>query len=303
MFLTREEKDNIISNFPYKYITHDRVLYKNYTPDMYIIVPSGIKCCIWISMYNNQPILYELYLTNACKIYDVTCHFFVGDMLLARGKGTICSGYSFFSNNKRRIVLIDIMSLNGISLVNDGFNKRMMSMYSFFESIDLLSTRNTFTIGFANTSFNEEDIFDIISKLKFKVSYVLKCKIHNNAIQYISKDRVQNYNAMVFKVKALESNDIYELYCRDMKTSYSIAGIQTLETSVMMNKIFRNIRENDNLDLLEESEDECDTYLLDGIEKNMLCSYNNKMNKWIPIKIVDAIPDDIVTVTKIEGSS
>ena len=303
MLLSKEEKNSIISNFPYRYITHDRVLYKNDTPDMYIMVPSGIKCCIWITMYNNQPILYELYLTNACKIYDVMCHFFVGDVALARGRGTICSGYSFFNNNKRRIVLIDIMTLNGISLVQDGFDKRMKSLYSFFESMDVTSTRNTFTIGYVNVAFHEDDIQDTISKMTFKVSYVLKCRIHNNSINYIAKDRVQNYKTMIFRVKALEPIDLYELYCHNMESVYSIAGIQTLETSVMMNKIFRNIRENINLDLLEESEDECEQYLLDGIEKNMMCSFNKKINKWIPIKIVDTIPDIIDSVYKIEGLS
>ena len=128
---------------------------------------------------------------------------------------------------------------------------------------------------------------------------------HANILLYkdISRGKKITYKTIVFKVKALEPIDLYELYCHNMETPHSIAGIQTLETSVMMNKIFRNIRENTNLDLLEESEDECENYLLDGVEKNMMCSFNKKINKWIPIKIVDNIPDIIDSVYKVEGLS
>lgn len=303
MILTPEHKQNIISAFPYNYITHDRVLYKNEHPDMYMMVPSGTKCCIWISSYHDKPILYELYITNACKIYDVVAHFFVGDPSLAKGKGTICSGYSFSIHNRRMITLFDIMSLNGISLVRDGYEKRMKSLYSFFNLIDIHSTKNRVTIGMVHVVFNESHIEDTIGTTNYRISHILKCKIQNNDIVYISKDRVKKYHRCVFNVRALESSDIYELYCKDDEIPHSIAGIQTVECSVMMNKIFRVIRENDNLDLLEESDDDSDDYLIDNVTQNMVCSYNKKFNKWIPIKTTSLEPDDTEFVLKCESLS
>jgi hypothetical protein len=59
-----------------------------------------------------------------------------------------------------------------------------------------------------------------------------------------------------------------------------------------MNKIFRNMKENYNLDALEESDDEAefenekeDKYVfLDRCVK-MNCQYNHKFKKWVPLSL------------------
>ena len=60
-----------------------------------------------------------------------------------------------------------------------------------------------------------------------------------------------------------------------------------------MNNIFRNIKENKNLDLIEESDDEDDfenTNVDKYVDLNktvlMECIFHNRFKKWIPIKIV-----------------
>ena len=54
-----------------------------------------------------------------------------------------------------------------------------------------------------------------------------------------------------------------------------------------MNKIFHGLKDHDNLDYLEDSDDE---FLQeDELEHNykfMECVFNNKFKKWIPIKVV-----------------
>ena len=59
-----------------------------------------------------------------------------------------------------------------------------------------------------------------------------------------------------------------------------------------MNKLFRKIKENDDLDKLEESDDEEEfenpnIYKFVNLEKSykMTCSLNRKFKKWVPIKI------------------
>jgi hypothetical protein len=61
-----------------------------------------------------------------------------------------------------------------------------------------------------------------------------------------------------------------------------------------MNKLFRNIKENDNLDFLEESDSEDefenekeDRFVYLDREFNMICSYNYKFKKWVPLKLAD----------------
>jgi hypothetical protein len=103
---------------------------------------------------------------------------------------------------------------------------------------------------------------------------------------------------MVFRVQPDLQNDIYHLYVNntngDNLIYYDIAYIPNFTTSVMMNKLFRNIKENQNLDALEESDDEEefenekeDRFV--NLEKhyNMVCLYNYKFKKWYPIKIAN----------------
>ena len=98
---------------------------------------------------------------------------------------------------------------------------------------------------------------------------------------------------IVFKVKPDIQNDIYHLYCMENNKEiyYNIAYIPDYKTSVMMNKLFRNIKENDNLDLLEESDDE-EEFQNENIDRFvdmnksylMICKFNHKFKKWYPIK-------------------
>jgi hypothetical protein len=59
-----------------------------------------------------------------------------------------------------------------------------------------------------------------------------------------------------------------------------------------MNKLFRKILENNNLDKIEESDDDedfenikIDKYVNLNSSYNILCSYNYIFKKWVPIKI------------------
>jgi hypothetical protein len=129
-----------------------------------------------------------------------------------------------------------------------------------------------------------------------------KPKFHNsNANSNTSNNKINNKmnnKIKIFRVVADIQPDIY--YLHDIEKTYNdgkkeeVAYIPNYTTSVMMNKLFRNIKENDNLDALEESDDE-DEFENSNVDKfvfldksyNMSCVYNNKFKKWTPQKIVD----------------
>jgi hypothetical protein len=139
-----------------------------------------------------------------------------------------------------------------------------------------------------------------------------------------NKHKPQYKLPTIFKVKARNDEDIYELYAYDGSnggaTFYAIAGINDYKTSVMMNSIFRNVRENRNIDYIEMSDDEDNTpsglmsssnlHDQNGVgsfsgqslentlrpcmvssafsgSKDVLieCTYNAKFGKWMPIKV------------------
>ena len=118
--------------------------------------------------------------------------------------------------------------------------------------------------------------------------------------------RQQVKREVIFLIKPDIQNDIYNLYCLDqnLKEEYhSIANIPDFNTSVMMNKLFRIIKENNNLDALEESDDE-EEFENEDISKfvhldksyKMVCQYNHKFKKWTPIKLANENSEIIKTV-------
>ncbi len=101
------------------------------------------------------------------------------------------------------------------------------------------------------------------------------------------------YREMVFCVKPDIQNDVYHLFCSNNEL-YEYACIPDFKTSVMMNQLFRNIKENVNLDALEESDDEeefendkKDRFVFLDKAYNMVCAYNPKFKKWYPLRVAD----------------
>jgi hypothetical protein len=136
-----------------------------------------------------------------------------------------------------------------------------------------------------------EEKFDILPKQNIQQPRPQHQQQHQQQrVQYAPKQ-------IVFKIKPDIQNDIYHLYCLDdglIETYYKVAYIPDYKTSVMMNKLFRNIKENENLDLLEESDDEeefqnerDDRFVNLTTSYNMLCGFNYKFKKWYPISLAN----------------
>jgi hypothetical protein len=101
----------------------------------------------------------------------------------------------------------------------------------------------------------------------------------------------------VFQVTADIQFDIYHLFAfgkNNMPVYYNVAYVPNYKSSVFLNGLFRNIRENKNLDYIEESDDEEDFQNMNedkyvDINKIVLmeCIFNHKFKRWTPIKVVD----------------
>lgn len=101
----------------------------------------------------------------------------------------------------------------------------------------------------------------------------------------------------VFQVTADIQFDVYHLFAYGMNgkpTYYGLAGIPNYKTSVFMNSLFRKIKENINLDSIEESDDEAefedmteDKFV--DIQKVLLmeCTFHMKFKKWVPLRVIE----------------
>jgi hypothetical protein len=126
--------------------------------------------------------------------------------------------------------------------------------------------------------------------------------INNNNSNNSNNNNNKKYK--IFIVSADIQNDIYNLIDPDTLvndnelSNYAIsnkliASIPDYKTSVFMNALFRNIKENRSLDALEESDDE-DEFENTNIDKfvdltkriKMKCIFNYKFKKWTPIECV-----------------
>ena len=103
----------------------------------------------------------------------------------------------------------------------------------------------------------------------------------------------------VFDVQAGDDADIYYLYKPlDYDTPIGTAIIPSYKASVMMNQLFRHIKENANLDALEESDDEADfenvaadKFLVDKDKRlRMTCVYLRQFRKWQPVALLKLGP-------------
>jgi len=124
-----------------------------------------------------------------------------------------------------------------------------------------------------------------------------------------------------FRVCADIQNDIYHLYATNNTSNvgkivvsgdnnsyvyYDVAYIPNYNVSVYMNAIFRRIRENQNLDNVEESDDEEDfqdmredKYVdLDKVVY-MECAFHTKFRRWVPIGIAKDATKVVVAINRL----
>ena len=138
--------------------------------------------------------------------------------------------------------------------------------------------------------FDQSNILNIL----YNTTTTTNTNTTTNIIKPKAKVQIKE---QVMLVKPDLQNDIYHLYSYDDSSkTYSIyqniAAIPDYKTSVLMNKLFRNIKENNNLDALEESDDEEefennkeDRFVFLEKECKMRCVYNYKFKKWTPTQI------------------
>lgn len=111
------------------------------------------------------------------------------------------------------------------------------------------------------------------------------------SIQSIAAQTQRPLQTRQFMIRPDAQNDIYYvLRSQDepITANTMIAHIPNYKTSVMMNALFRNIKENRNLDALEESDDEDET-LVPLVDLNkcvkMSCTFSHRFKRWQPVQL------------------
>ena len=324
--LTHKDKENILSGFPnvklsYENITHKKV----YNSDLILGIPQGKKYFVWFTFYNDKPICLLLELNSEsnnrdkkiCNIESVNSCF--SESLCY---GTIFYGTKFYHMNNNFFSIEDIfLNKNNDCSRDNWFNKFKIISDILKKDVKQISYNNNFIIfGLPIISTSHKIFYENIHNINYKLSSIQyrnlnKCNnyliilydiflrdenINLEKTLQLKETKQQNIEKLeinkapkqekIFIVKPDIQNDVYHLY---LENDYKgVAGVPDYKTSVMLNNLFRNIKENINLDTLEESdnEDEFENPNIDKfvyLERNykMACNFNKKYKKWVPIKV------------------
>lgn len=241
--------------------------------------------------------------TNPC--------FSVEDMFFYKGKDLREHNYlqkleimkEMFSSEMSMTTLSEKQVVFGLPFMDTNFS-------NVLTSIETLAYESSF-IQFRYLEGSKTNQYYIMNYIKPRTQYIEKNFLQKNQsnksnknekdekdVKDVNKSKPgKRLNKATFKIVPEIQNDIYNLYTLENGSFvfYDIAYIPTYVTSVMMNKLFRNIKENQNLDALEESDSE-DEFENNNADKHvfldrsfiMNCEYNYKFKKWYPIKVADA---------------
>ena len=315
----------------YETISHKKV---STDYNITLAVPYGKKAYIWFTFLRDKDVCLLLEIGREKKItsmkllsdVNIPRHLAYGTILY----GSVCEtpdvGQCF--------VFEDIFYSKGVSIVKQPFGEKLGFLYELFTYFpDCFSQNKSLPIVMpvcwpliVDSNSNVPD--HIQSQIPYTVHHIQHRALHV-IVPYINIPFTRNilsstkptvnttspllfippnlprfdYSKMqykqptTFEIKADLQNDIYHLYAFGKgsdRVYCGIAYIPSYKTSQFMNAIFRNIKENRNLDALEESDDEEDFQNMRDdkyvdLQKTISieCTYMPKFRRWVPTKQVN----------------
>ncbi len=296
--------NKILYKFPYNKfnINNYNISNKNLfdiSNKFFVLKPTGKKAYLWFTYYKKFNICILCLIND--KINSNNNQYYYYDISYNNNllfNNVVIYGYYFNQNKNNYFIIDNIGNYNTyndiVKLSNNDFKKKIDLYYLICNNI---FNKPNYFVNLPYISNNIELMYKSIYKIPYKIHSIA---IYNNTkyIGYVNyNNKINYYNQSKnknFYVKPDIINDIYYLYNNKHDKYYSyIALIDSYKTSVFMNNIFRNIKENKNLDFLEESDDD-DEFENTSADKfvdiskvcYMTCSYNNKFKKFVPIKLL-----------------
>jgi len=319
MFLVElDKKQHLLKRFPQIELSYETIPHTKVSQDYNICIgiPVGIKGYAWITFYGTHDVCF-LMETNKEKNITKISGFYIQSSMFSNGTlfyGIIVSPTEF--------VIEDILLYEGIPMKTVLFSGRLGFLEKFLQTY---KGEPRFHLPVMWSVIKTEPYLPLyyvphIDKIFHHIQYrcLTKTAPYLNIfptkkgfispINVVIKEyiplRFTNYTKpqykqlTIFKIMADISFDIYRLFAYGQNKTevyYNIAYIQNYKTSVMMNRIFRQIKENENIDSIEESEDEEEFENISpekyvDLKKSILMEFrfNSKFKKWIPIRIVNS---------------
>jgi len=274
-------------NFPKFEPCHDIIIHNKVYADLYLAIPNGDKYYAWFTKCQNKNQCYLLTIINNNPATMVACDVKFNKSLTI-GLGTIVRGYMF--KDKNSCFAIDDLYYYKGNYISNNYVEKIEYLTKMFGEIFAAKNENSIIFGMPIMAINFSVLINEISQPSYPIKYIQHRYFDNNISKIMQYNNEVQYTT--FNMNATIQNDIYEMSLLNSNKKM-IAYIPDYKTSVMMNTLFRNIKENDNLDALEESDDDEEfennkIYKFVYLERSykMMCIFNTKFKKWVPIKLL-----------------
>lgn len=316
MILPNREVDVLLRDFPQIKLPYENLIHnKVFNSDIIFAIPEGKKYFLWFTEYNDKNYCFQLELNEKNNVVRVEKRPVCFNSILCYN--TILYGTIFTYEQNLFFTIEDMYYYRGNNISYYTWEHKLIQITDLLTNhVNQIAFNNQFLVlGMPLFTTHISDLIDNKLKTPYKIKIIQYRHFNKKGCylyqlyddflkkKHISKNAVHNYSnksipfqnkSYTFDIKADILNDIYHLYCKhngELKY-YDTAFIPNFNTSVMMNKLFRDIKENQNLDALEESDDEeefqniNEDKFVDLQRKiKMICSYNNKFRKWYPVSI------------------
>ena len=320
-FIDKRILEQILYRYPNKISIKNLNIYNNgnsnnkilFNPDAkyFILKPKGKKAYLWFTYYEKKQICILIFMNNrqinhhSNEFYEYNIGF-NNDICY---NNILLFGYYLTNNinkaNQHHFIIENVFNYNIYNniLVKNDYNFNYNYKIELFKKLlPQLYSNNNYYVNLPIILNNSDNLFKLIYKLDYIIYSIAAYSDNKYLGNYIfgSNNNGNNGNngnnkiLATFKITACINQDLYNLIIMNNESEevYDLALIDSYKTSVFMNKLFRDIKENANLDLLEESDDEeefenvnIDRFVHLNKEYLIDCLYNNNFKKWVPQNI------------------
>ena len=297
MHISDQDKERILQSFPPFKLSYEKNNHKKiyHSYDIFLTIPKGQKYFAWFRNFKKYNVCVFLQLAGRHRIKDIMIHSCCFNPMLCIGNGTILYGTQFKTNNITAFNIENIYYFKNKNVDNLTQRKKLDLFSLLFKSYikQTIMTPQDILFGLPIINTNYERFKKQIQTISYDI-YCIQHRLLDKNVPFIN-EFIQQTVYKNFIVKTTIRPDIYELYNQNGNALdyFDIAYIPDYKTSVFMNSIFRNIKENYNLDALEESDDEeefenvnVDKYVDLDKQLRMKCIYLSKFKKWKPLEII-----------------
>lgn len=300
MNLNHHNQSQLLRRLPDLKLPYDNI-HKKVFSDLYVLIPKGKKHIVWFTYFQDKRVCIFIEVTLGGKKHINEMFIVPQNFEKKLVLGTIFFGTVFNIDKKKYYSIENIHYYKGKNIENNNEKYKLLLIKNILEkelkSCFLTTKGICMAMPIIESKF--ENCIETAKLLTYKIYSIQNRNLHGKNVSYCStlyKEFDQDIKSKIFMVKAQVKNDVYDLYCYNNSSleKYDIAYIPDYKTSTIMNNIFRKIKENINLDALEESDDEEEFENINEdkfVDLNkcvkMECEFNKKFNKFIPIKILE----------------